>query len=244
MFKINNFFLKKKLSFFLIFLKKNNKGFLYFKKQNFKKRLQFFFKIKKKKLFYNNKLLVLKKKFVCLQLEKLLSSLLFGFGKFFLNMYNIKDWVWKPFKRFYFEKKLSRKLKFALSKRMVNILQKGFFSFNFITKLLGWCFKLVGLGYLFIYYISLQIKAIKSHWVVLKVLEFLLKKYFAEYKNIISGIKLLLKGKINNSLRTRKYFLLNGVVNQQSFCSTIDYAQVESFSLTGIFTIRFWLQYK
>jgi len=74
---------------------------------------------------------------------------------------------------------------------------------------------------------------------LLRTLELIIFAYRLKYKNVVKGVKLVLKGKINSSLRTRKYGLLIGSVNQQSFNSTIDYAQSESFNLAGVFTIRF-----
>lgn len=67
----------------------------------------------------------------------------------------------------------------------------------------------------------------------------ILINYQQTYQYSVKGIKVLLKGKINNSLRTRKYILNSGVINQQSFSSLLDYSQAESFSLSGIFMLRF-----
>jgi hypothetical protein len=85
---------------------------------------------------------------------------------------------------------------------------------------------------------ALKIKAIKSHFVLLRLFQDALKAYQLRYKDYISGFKLVLIGKINNSLRTRKYVVSAGNINQYTFAAIIDYSQAESFSLSGIFTVR------
>lgn len=64
-------------------------------------------------------------------------------------------------------------------------------------------------------------------------------RYQNKFKLTIRGIKISLKGKINNSDRTRKYALSGGLINPQSFDSIVEFSQAESYSLSGVFTIRF-----
>jgi hypothetical protein len=236
--KINlKFFLK---NIFIKNYKLTSKFFYRFSKNKKYKKKKFIFKdyfLKK-----NNNLSFLKKKIFVLQLEKKLDFFLSNLSKTTINVYNVLNYVKKSRSRFVFENNLIRRVTLFLSKKILNIFNNGFFSIRLFTKLLGWTFKLTGLCNLLVYYISLKIKTIKSHWALLRTLELIIFAYRLKYKNVVKGVKLVLKGKINSSLRTRKYGLLIGSVNQQSFNSTIDYAQSESFNLAGVFTIRFWIQ--
>lgn len=217
------------------------KKFFKNKKPKFLTRRYFSFKnvtLKNKNLDF------LKKKIIFLRLEKSLDFFIPFVNKINLHTYNVLDYLKKSSNRIAFENKLCKKINIFLSKKILNIFENGSFSIRLFIKLLGWTFKLTGLCHLLAYYIALKVKTIKSHWALLRALELIISAYRLKYKHVIKGTKLLLKGKINNSLRTRKYILLSGSVNQQSYNSVIDYAQSESFNLAGIFTIRFWVQLK
>ena len=74
---------------------------------------------------------------------------------------------------------------------------------------------------------------------LLNAISVVLSCYKPRFKRFISGYRFVLAGKVNNSLRTRKFSITIGQVNQNTFNSVIDYAQTESFSLSGIFMLKF-----
>lgn len=103
---------------------------------------------------------------------------------------------------------------------------------------------LAGLTRLISFYIALKIKFIRAHWVLIRTLETALAYYILRLKKSISGCRFSLDGKVNNRMRARKYSYFLGTIKQNTFASSIDYAQSESFSLAGILTVRFWLQFR
>lgn len=221
-----NFFFRKKISF-----KKKN---LFFQKP----RLSFSIVLKLRK----KKLKKLKLKFFSLSLERDLYALIPNL-KCRIHLYNIRKVLKKSAKRVRLEKSFVNNFILRLPRRSKIIFKKGKFSLIKLSRLVGWAFKLIGLSRLLAHYLSLKVKSIKTHWALLKAVGSLLEYYILNYIHKIIGCRVSLAGKINNSLRTRKYVLSVGCVNQNCFDSIIDYAQADSFSLAGTFSLRIWIQF-
>jgi len=169
----------------------------------------------------NLKLLILKKKL-----------------EFKLKKYNIKkniqfkniNWILKGFKLDKLKKRvldiISRNTFY--SKKIADLVHLSFISFIYNDL------------YFLNYYISSYLKKNRNHYKIIKELSVL---YNCIYKqtNLFSGLNISIKGRLNNSDRTKKISILVGKsIQKNSISCKLNYSFNHVFTLYGTFGLRVW----
>lgn len=93
-------------------------------------------------------------------------------------------------------------------------------------------------------FISFQITVLeksRKHRFFFYFLKRTLKLFIISKLSRIKGIKIVIKGRINKSKRTKNYFIQLGSIPLQTLNSHINYSQTISYTKTGTFGIKVWI---
>ena len=90
-------------------------------------------------------------------------------------------------------------------------------------------------------YIAFQLKLTTKHNFFIKFLKTTLTLFLKANLTNIKGIKLELKGRVNNSRRTKLRRIKLGLISLHSFTNTIDYSQSTAYTKKGTLGIKIWI---
>lgn len=91
-------------------------------------------------------------------------------------------------------------------------------------------------------FINLLLKKTVKHFQILKILQFFFTYYFLLDKNL-QGIKLQIKGRINGSLRAKKYSFHLGNLNTQTIKKPLYFNQMQLKTNYGICGLKLWISF-
>jgi ribosomal protein S3 len=175
-----------------------------------------------------------------------------------INLYNLKQ-------QKYLEKSLNYLTKFNVKIHIINInynllenkknkkkINKIFYNYNkLITKKLK-NFKTIFLVFIFaLYFKNLKflnqllmeiLKKTTKHFKFLKDLKYFLNFFFL-LNNKIKGIRIQIRGRLNGSLRSKKYILNIGSLSAQTFKLPLYFHKIQSKTSYGICGIKLWVSF-
>lgn len=150
----------------------------------------------------------------------------------FLKFYNIKQSI-------FYKKSFKQKL-FKIIYQLRRFQKRKFFIETFIILLLTYQKK--NTAELLCKWISIQLSKMKMHNQFLSFLNLSLILLINSNFSNIKGIKILIKGRLNNKPRKQTKIIKVGKISLQTFNNTINQSQQISFTKNGTLGIKVWVR--
>ena len=138
--------------------------------------------------------------------------------------------------------RLSSKEKTALKTKL--LLLKQFFQNKFFNESLNVIFLIVKIknsAKILANFVTTQLEHLKFHNRFLILLKQILTLLFDSKLHKFKGIKIIIKGKLNCSLRSKKKLILIGKIPVRTLNKKIYYAEKTAYTKNGTFGVRIWV---